>query len=354
VRLSELVPSLVSIDHGVLILQTKGEEPLRLEGIDLAVKNFSPDQPFPYRLAVKAPGLKPVSLEGALSYDEAKANLSLNQNRLKIEDVDFSLNGSIGNLTSVPQLNLTFANDGFEVKPIVQLLARMGRLPKDMEISGPMALRVSVAGPSSAIVSRAAAQLNGLNLDDPRSFNGTVTGDVSLALPLGGETSALQALRGKGKIAAKDGVLTNVDIVSKIQQITGIIGLPKQEKAGATTFKTLESDFTLSGGLANIERIFLDSPLMEVTGGGKMNLSTTNLELGLDAALSPSVSARAGGRAGGFLKNDKGRIVVPLKVTGPAKGPSVSVDSQKLFQRGSGRTFQEGTKGLLDRLFRRK
>jgi AsmA protein len=354
VRLSELIPSLVSIDHGMLTLQTKGEEPLKLEGIDLSVKDFSPDQPFPYRLAVKAPGLKPVSLEGILSYDENKANLSLNQNRLQVEEVDFSVNGAIGNLTSVPQVNLTLANDGFEVKPIVRLLSVMGRLPKEMEISGPMALRVSVTGPSSAIVPRAVAQLKGLTLNDPRTFNGTVTGDVDLALPLGGETSALQALRGRGKIVAKEGVLTNVDLVSKIQQITGIIGLTKREKAGATTFRTLESDFTLSGGVANIERIFLDSPLMEVTGGGKMNLSPATLELGLDAALSPSVSARAGGRAGAFLRDAKGRVVVPLKITGPAQGPAVSVDSQKLLQRGPGRTFQEGAKGLLDRLFRRK
>jgi AsmA protein len=222
-----------------------------------------------------------------------------------------------------------------------------------MQISGPMALRVSVTGPSSAILSRAVAQLNGLKLDDPRSFKGTITGDVDLALPLGGEVPALQALRGKGKIAAKEGVFTNVDLVSKIQQITGIIGLAKQEKAGATTFRTLESDFTLSGGVANIERLFLDSPLMEVTGGGKMNLLPATLELGLDAALSPSVSSRAGGKAGAFMRNDKGRLVVPLKVTGPAKSPSVSFDSQKLL-RGSGRSLQEGTRGLIDRLFRRK
>jgi hypothetical protein len=172
---------------------------------------------------------------------------------------------------------------------------------------------------------------------------------------LGSEAPAIRALRGTGAVAAKDGLLTNVDLVAKIQHITGLLGLARDEQAGATTFRTLEGNFTISNGFADFSRIFLDSPLMEVSGSGKMRLSPPTLDLRLAATLSQQASAQtAAARAATFFKDSQGRIVVPLKITGSVKNPAVSLDAEELLRKSAGQFFKQGAGNFFERLFRRR
>jgi len=347
VPLSELIPVRVRIEDGDISLRTKGQKPLKIQGVDVSLRDFSTDRPFPYRVALSFPGLQPIALEGLLSYQESAAILTLRETRLKAQDIEFAVSGAVSDLKSVPHLNLTLGNDGFESRPVFQLLSAADITPKELEISGPMGLTVAVKGPSNSAASQVNAQLKGLKVNDPRAFNGTVTGEIRLNIPLGGETPTTQSLRGNGKLAARDGVLTNMDLIEKIQQITGLIGVPKEQRSGATTFNTLETEFTLGSGIADVQRLFLASPLMEARGSGKMILAPPSLDLRIEAALAPEISARAGsGKTATFFKDDQGRIVVPLRIKGPPKRPSVNPDSEKLIKKGMGQLFE--------RFFKRK
>ncbi|MGH7770697.1 MAG: AsmA family protein [Candidatus Binatia bacterium] len=355
VKFSELIPTKVRLEGGTITLQTLGQKPLKIQGIDLSLEDFSTERPFPYKVALKPADLKPITLEGLLAYDESRGTLNLKENYLKAQDVKFAVNGTVSNLARVPQVNLSLANDGFETKPIFQLLSAADALPKGMEIAGPLGLRVALTGPSDKLTSQINADIKGLKVNDPRSLNGTIVGKTLLTLVLGGAAPLTQTMRGNGNVTIKDGVLTNMDLVSKIQQITGLIGLPQDQRTGATSFKSLETDFTLGGGIADIKRIFLDSPTMEAQGGGKMTLSSPSLDLGIDVALSPQASARAGsGRAATFFKDSQGRIVVPLKITGPANKPSVNLDNEKLIKKGTDQLLEKGKGQFFERLFRRK
>ena len=355
VKLSELIPARFRIEEGNITFQTKGQKPLQIRAVDFSLRDFSTNHPFPYRVALSLPGLKPIALEGHLSYQESGAILTLKENHLKAQDLDFAVNATVSDLTGVPQLNLTLANDGFEVKPILQLLSAADITPKELEVSGPMGLRVAVTGPSNSVASRVNAQFKGLKVNDSRAFKGTVTGEILLSLPLGGEPPATQSLRGNGELAAKDGALTNVDLIEKIQQITGLIGVPNEQRSGATTFKSLETDFTLGGGIADIKRLYLDSPTMEVQGGGKMTLAAPSLDLRIEVAVSPEISTRAGsGKAATFFKDDQGRIVVPLRIKGPVKRPSVNPDTEKLIKKGMGQLLEKGKGSFFERLFKRR
>jgi hypothetical protein len=94
---------------------------------------------------------------------------------------------------------------------------------------------------------------------------------------------------------------------------------------------------------------------MEAQGNGKMTLESPKLDVALDVALAPDVSARAGsGKAATFFKDDKGRVVVPLKITGPLAQPSVNPDTEKLVKKGAGQLLEQKKGELLDRLFKRK
>jgi AsmA protein len=354
-KLSHLVPAVLRIEDGAITVQAQGQKPLQIRGIDLSLKNFSADHPFPYRVALKAPGLKPISLEGEMRYQETQATLTLKDSRLKVEDVDFAVSGAVTDLTGALKVNISLGNDGFEIKPIVRALAAAQILPKQLEASGPVGLRIALAGPSNNLLSQIETRLKALKVNDPRAFRGTVAGEINLTAPLGGDAPLVRKMRGNGRLGAKDGALTNVDLVKKIEQITGLIGMAKEERAGATTFKTLESDFTLAGGSADFKRIYLQSPVMEAQGGGKMNLAAETLDLGIEAALAPGVSARmASAKATTFFKDSQGRVVVPLKITGPVKSPSVNLDSEKSVKKGFGEMPEKSQGAGFEPLFKKK
>jgi AsmA protein len=332
-RLSQLIPALLRVEDGSVTLQTEGQRPLQINGIDVSLKDFSANHSFPYRVALKAPGLKPISLEGELRYQETPSTLTLKESRLKAEDVDFGVSGAVADLTEAPKVNLSLANDNFDIKPIVQLLAAAAIVPKEIEASGPVGLRVALAGPSNNLLSQIQVRLKGLKVNDSRAFKGSVAGEIDLTAPLGGDAPMARKIHGNGRLGAKDGELTNVDLVKKIEQITGLIGMSKQERGGATTFKRLEAEFTLAGGVAEIKRIYLQSPVMEAQGNGKINLEPPTVDLALETTLAADVSARVGsGKATTFFKDSQGRLVVPLKITGPAKSPAVNLDSAKLMK----------------------
>ena len=355
-QLSQLIPALLRVEDGAITLQTEGQKPLQIGGIDVSLKDFSADHPFPYRVALKAPGLKPISLEGELSYRETSSTLTLNDSRLKAEDIAFAVSGTVADLTGAPKVNLSLANDNFDIKPIVQLLAAAAIVPKEIEASGPVGLRVALNGPSNNLVSQIQARLKGLKVNDSRAFKGTVAGEIDLTAPLGGDAPIVRKMRGNGRLGAKDGELTNVDLIKKIEQVTGLIGMSKQERGGATTFRTMETDFTLAGGIADFKRIYLQSPVMEANGSGKMHLEPQTLDIRIEAALAPNVSSRlSGGKATTLMKDSQGRVVVPLKITGPAKNPSVNLDNEKLMKKGLGQMLEERGKGsVFERLFKRK
>jgi len=160
-------------------------------------------------------------------------------------------------------------------------------------------------------------------------------------------------LQGNGKLTARDGELTNVDLIKKIERVTGMIGLSKDERRQATTFQILEADFIIGGGYAEFTRVYLVNPQMEVTGDGTMTLEQPTLDMALSTALAPQASARAGrGRMTQYFKDKQGRIVVPLKVTGPVENPSVNLNSGKLAESGLPQNVEQGFSSFFKRLFR--
>lgn len=355
-RLAHLMPTVLRVEGGAVTLRTPGRGTVEIQGIDLSIEDFSPDRPFPYRMSLRAPGLKPVSLAGRMRYREAQSSLTLEDSRLKAEDVEFSVDGALTGLTGVPAVALSLGNDRLEIRPIARLLAAAGYLPQSLEASGPAGLTVTLAGPSNSLVAGVHADLRGVAVSDSRAFKGTVAGPIDLAAPLGGDAPLLRKLRGGGRLTAKDGALTNVDLVKKTEQLTGLAGMAEDERAGATTFRVLEGDFTVANGIVDFTRIYLQSPFMEARGGGTMSLDRQTVNLGMKAALSSAVSLRlASSRAAAYFKNSEGRVVVPLRITGPVKAPAVNLDGAILAQSGPGRPAAKEKNGsFLDRLFNRK
>jgi hypothetical protein len=117
----------------------------------------------------------------------------------------------------------------------------------------------------------------------------------------------------------------------------------------------MEGDFTIGGGVTDFTRLYLVNPQMEVTGKGTMTLDHPTLDILLNTALSPLASARTGrGRSATFVKDGQGRIVVPLKVTGPVENPSVNLNAEKLGETGLPKNLEKGFTSFFKNMFRGK
>jgi len=94
--------------------------------------------------------------------------------------------------------------------------------------------------------------------------------------------------------------------------------------------------------------------LLEADGAGTMTLQEPALNLAVEAVLSAQASARARtAKAAAFFKDSRNRMVVPLKITGPAANPAVNLDNEKVAQKGMGRSSEKNFESLLKQKFRR-
>jgi AsmA protein len=346
-----LIPGNLSIRQGQLNLFTKGQ-PVSIRGIDFSLRDFSSEAPFPFRASFNYPGLKTIALTGELHYQEDKALLELKDNRLNIHDLTLPLQGSISNLSAVPRLNLNLRGDHVDAKPVFEILSVFGLAPRDTEVTGPIGLQVNLDGPANNLVTQVHGLFKDAKVHGKRALKGTLNGEVSIRLPMGaGPTS--KRLLGNGKLVARNGELTNVNLIKKIERVTGKIGLSKDEQRQAATFQTMEADFVIAGGYAEFTRLYLINPQMEVTGHGTMTIEQPTLDLAINTTLSRQASTRAGGgRVINLFKNKQGRIVVPLKVVGPVENPSVDLNAGKLAETGLPQSAEKGFSGFFKRLFR--
>lgn len=347
-----LIPGNLSVRDGQLNVVTRGQVPLRIKGIELSLRDFSSDAPFPFRASFNYPGLDSVSLEGRLNYQQDKALLDLKDNRVKIQNLTLPVQGSISDLFGTPRAFLNLSTDHVDAEPVFQILSVFGLAPRDTEISGPMGLSMHVAGASTSLMIEVRGRFKDVKIHGKRALRGNLSGEVLIKLPLGGGPVSRRLL-GNGRLAARDGELTNVDLIKKIERVTGMIGLSKDERRQATTFQTLEADFIIGGGYADMTRLYLVNPQMEVSGNGTMTIEQPTLDIAISTALAAQASARAGrGRVTNFFKDKQGRIVVPLKVTGPVENPSVNLNAGKLAESGLPQNVEQGFSSFFKRLFR--
>ena len=76
-----------------------------------------------------------------------------------------------------------------------------------------------------------------------------------------------------------------------------------------------------------------------------------NLDLALTTALAPQASARAArAKVATFFRDKQGRVVVPLKVSGPVENPSVNLNTEKLVETGLPQNAEKGLGAFFKRL----
>ncbi|OHX17391.1 cell envelope biogenesis protein AsmA [Chromobacterium amazonense] len=129
-------------------------------------------------------------------------------------------------------------------------------------------------------------------------------------------------LSGDAAFSLNNGALTGIDLVAALKNLPAEL---KEWNSAAqndqkTTFSTLSTSFKLDKGVARSQDLKLASQLVNVKGGGKIDLKQNIVDYAMDVQANPQEFARLKG------------VNVPLKITGPINAPVYALDFNALVK----------------------
>ncbi|HWQ09199.1 MAG TPA: AsmA-like C-terminal region-containing protein, partial [Holophaga sp.] len=157
------------------------------------------------------------------------------------------------------------------------------------------------------------------------------------------DAGALAAgLHGTAVVAIKDGVVRNLPLLARINQVLKLTGGDTKD----TRFESLAGSFALGEGRAHTEDLKLQAGELTVAAKGDIRFDLT-LDFKGSARFSRARTAalvRVVGEAR-RLVNDDGELELPFTVTGPVSSPSVGVS----FSAAAGRAVKQELKRQIGR-----
>jgi autotransporter translocation and assembly factor TamB len=157
-----------------------------------------------------------------------------------------------------------------------------------------------------------------------------------------------KSLSANGTVTFADGKLVNWELLDKVASFLKIDSFKEQQ------IRTLRNSFRIADS-----RVWFDDFSADTKDGDFKLVGSVGLDGSLDyklnAVLSPELSLRfnALGDLSNYLKNDQGRVVLDIKISGPAKNPEFALDTsrpeEKFKQQMKAKT-QEETDKVKDQL----
>lgn len=213
--------------------------------------------------------------------------------------------------------NLSFQVFNGQIKS--QGTATMGAKP--LPFTGKVSVQGLQLGPALEAVSTGKVTVSG-------------TADTNLAIQGRGFTKEdlRRALEGTGHLEIKDGKIEGINLLQEALALLQAVGV-SQDNLKATVFSIIESDFSIQQGLLRVQRLVADSHDYQTTAMGTVGFDKT-LNLKATMNLSEALSRKIGGAApAARLAFAKGRLAIPMTITGTAQAPSFTLDTRAMGGR---------------------
>lgn len=238
--------------------------------------------------------------------DLVDADARLSVGKLRVRDV------TVGQSDVVLALKNRVARTTFER---VQLYQGTGRGTITVDASGAvpsLAANLVVDGVAAAELLKDTASIDWMS----------GTGKVTLALTSAGGTQRelVSALDGRAEIAFTDGAVTGFNVAKAVRGLSQgkLTGL-NASAGDKTDFSQLSASFDIADGIAINQDLMLLSPLLRVSGSGRILMPDRQLDL----LIKPKIVADTTGQGGAI---DLAGIEVPVKITGPWDRPQYTPD----------------------------
>ncbi|MBV8048649.1 MAG: AsmA family protein [Paludibacterium sp.] len=142
-------------------------------------------------------------------------------------------------------------------------------------------------------------------------LDGKGNGQVALTAHGDSFVDLRNSLGGEVQMSLNQGALTGIDLVSALKNLPAEL---KEMNAPAranqkTTFSTLQASFHMDQGVGRNQDLTLASQLVNVNGGGKIDLRHSIIDYNMNVAANPREFTSLRG------------VSIPLKITGPLNAP---------------------------------
>lgn len=148
-------------------------------------------------------------------------------------------------------------------------------------------------------------------------------------------TEMVSALNGEIDVQLHDGAISGVSLQKTLLEIESLykqlkgkdLGL-QGEVSDKTEFTSFSTKIAVENGVLNARDVNLMAPAIRVSGGGKVNLNTEQLDL----LLSVAVVASFEGQGGETLEKLKG-MTIPIAITGNFDAPKIRPDLSQIAKQ---------------------
>lgn len=168
------------------------------------------------------------------------------------------------------------------------------------------------------------------------------TGKMTIATTGNGasQRQLVGSLAGKASFAFTDGAISGFNVAKIVRglgqgRLTGLSAAPTEK----TDFSQLSASFDIAEGVATNKDLTLQSPLLRVSGDGRVMLG----ERAIDYTVRPKIVADATGQGGAAALSG---IEVPVKITGSWDKPQIAPDLSKIDANQAVQAVQEIGKKL--------
>lgn len=172
-----------------------------------------------------------------------------------------------------------------------------------------------------------------------------ITGLAEIDLGLNAQgvdpASVIASLGGDAALSVRDGAVTMVDLGQLIIGTIGAIGISPEDAESLTRFSTFSLSATGADGRFSSDDIQLRSNLLNIDGGGQLDLRTDQITLDLQAVMTKPPKGRG-------IKELEG-IPIPISAAGPWADPRWEVDVRTALDAAARRALQEDS-GFLDEI----
>ena len=165
---------------------------------------------------------------------------------------------------------------------------------------------------------------------------GSLSADSNLSFALASSNDLARTLNGTLSFNVLNGGLKNVNILEEIGKVAKFLGAAGPSGSD-TTLKKLAASMNVKNGVASTDDLVAALNEGSLSGTGVINLVDQGINMRVNTVLASGASNTVGGtKVGGFLNtalaNNKGELVVPVRVTGTLKKPTFMPDPEALAE----------------------
>lgn len=176
----------------------------------------------------------------------------------------------------------------------------------------------------------------------------TGIGDVHVDVTTEGLAEAMMTshLNGTMSFVLKDGSYKGINLAQVIRRARAALAGQEvaADQAQKTDFTELRGSAVIRQGVVENRDLYMASPVLRVTGRGKIDLVRKVLDYQVTAKVVGSLAGQ-GGKSGDELRG----LAVPVRIKGPLDKPSYGVDMEAALKAGAAQQLEKKKQELLDK-----